>query len=140
MCAPRNDSKIFGKKFCSEFGDKLEIKRSSDEQICAKLSGGNQQKVVVARVLNADPDIIILDEPTRGIDIKTKSDIHRLMSQLASEGKSIIMVSSELTEVLGISDRIIVLNEGKLTGILDRSEADPSTVMKHAIKKEKKGC
>ena len=94
---------------------------------------------MVARVLNADPDIIILDEPTRGIDIKTKSDIHRLMSQLACEGKSVIMVSSELAEVLGISDRIIVLNEGRLTGILDRSEADPSTVMKYAIKNETKG-
>lgn len=131
--------KSLEKKYCNEFGSKLEIKRSSDEQICAKLSGGNQQKVVVARVLNADPDIIILDEPTRGIDIKTKSDIHRLMSQLACEGKSVIMVSSELAEVLGISDRIIVLNEGRLTGVLDRSEADPSTVMKYAIKNETKG-
>ena len=131
--------KSLEKKYCDEFGNKLEIKRSSDEQICAKLSGGNQQKVVVARVLNADPDIIILDEPTRGIDIKTKSDIHRLMSQLACEGKSVIMVSSELAEVLGISDRIIVLNEGRLTGILDRSEADPSTVMEYAIKNETKG-
>ena len=123
-------------KYCKEFGDKLEIKRSSDDQLCANLSGGNQQKVVVARVLNADPDIIILDEPTRGIDIKTKSDIHRLMSTLACEGKSIIMVSSELPEVLGISDRILVLNEGHVTGILNRDEADPSIVMKYAVKKE----
>lgn len=126
--------KALEKKYCDEFGDKLEIKRSSDDQLCANLSGGNQQKVVVARVLNADPDIIILDEPTRGIDIKTKSDIHRLMSQLACAGKSIIMVSSELAEVLGISDRIMVLKEGKVTGILDRSEADPNVVMRFAVK------
>lgn len=126
-------------QFCKKYGDMLEIKRSSDEQLCANLSGGNQQKVVVARVLNADPDIIILDEPTRGIDIKTKSDIHRLMSQLACQGKSVIMVSSELAEVLGISDRIVVLNEGKVTGILDRSEASPSEVMRYAVKNEGKG-
>jgi len=126
-------------KYCEEYGNKLEIKKSSDMQICAKLSGGNQQKVVISRVLNAEPDIIILDEPTRGIDVKTKSDIHRLMSQLACEGKAIIMVSSELPEVLGMSDRIMVLNEGHVTGILDRSEADPSTVMKYAVVKENGG-
>lgn len=128
--------KTLEKECCKRFGDMLEIKRSDDTQLCSKLSGGNQQKVIIARVLNADPDIIILDEPTRGIDIKTKSDIHRLMSKLACEGKSILMVSSELPEVLGISDRILVLNEGHVTGVLNREEASPAEVMKFAVKKE----
>ncbi|MGL6197494.1 MAG: sugar ABC transporter ATP-binding protein [Lachnospiraceae bacterium] len=132
-------NKSLEKKCCREFKDKLEIKCCGDDQLCVNLSGGNQQKVVVARVLNANPDIIILDEPTRGIDIKTKSDIHRLMSSLACAGKSIIMVSSELSEVLGISDRIMVLNEGRVTGILDRSEADPGIVMEYALRKESVG-
>lgn len=131
--------KSLEKQFCEEYGNKLEIKKSSDNQICAKLSGGNQQKVIVSRVLNAEPDVLILDEPTRGIDVKTKSDIHRLMSQLACEGKAIIMVSSELPEVLGMSDRIMVLNEGHVTGIIDRSEANPDTIMKYAVIRENGG-
>lgn len=122
--------------FCEEYESKLEIKCGNLDQKVGELSGGNQQKVIVSRVLNADPDIIILDEPTRGIDVKTKSDIHRLMSQLACGGKAIIMISSELPEVLGMSDRIIVLNEGSITGILDRSEASPDVVMRYAVKKE----
>lgn len=125
-------------KFCEKYKDKLEIKCSDIHQKSGELSGGNQQKVIVSRVLNADPDVIILDEPTRGIDVKTKSDIHRLMSQLACEGKAVIMISSELPEVLGMSDRIVVLNEGSMTGILDRKEATPDTVMKFAVKKEEK--
>lgn len=125
-------------EYCDKFKDKLEIKCSSIEQKGGELSGGNQQKVIVSRILNADPDIIILDEPTRGIDVKTKSDIHRLMSELACEGKAVIMISSELPEVLGMSDRVLILNEGHLTGMLDRSEASPDVVMKYAVKKEDK--
>ena len=101
--------------------------------LCATLSGGNQQKVAVAKALNADPEIIILDEPTRGIDVKTKADIHRLMSELACQGKAVIMVSSEMPEVLGMSDRVAVLHEGELMGILERSEATPDRVMALAI-------
>ncbi len=123
-------------KACDEFGTKLEIKMSSSKQICANLSGGNQQKVVISRILNAEPEVIILDEPTRGIDVKTKSDIHRLMSSLAQEGKAIIMVSSEIPEVLGMSDRVIVLHEGVLTGTLDRSDFDSGRVMELAVKEE----
>lgn len=123
-------------EFCEKYGKKLEIKCGTIEQKVGELSGGNQQKVIVSRILNADPDIIILDEPTRGIDVKTKSDIHRLMSQLACEGKAVIMISSELPEVLGMSDRIIVLNEGTVTGVLNRNEASPDIVMKYAVKKE----
>lgn len=124
--------------YCEKLKNKLEIKCNTVQQKSGELSGGNQQKVIISRVLNADPDIIILDEPTRGIDVKTKSDIHRLMSQLACEGKAVIMISSELPEVIGMSDRIIVLNEGHVTGIVDRKEAEPDLIMKYAVKKEDK--
>ena len=97
------------------------------------MSGGNQQKVAVSRALNCDPEIIILDEPTRGIDVKTKSEIHRLMSALAGSGRAVLMVSSELPEVLGMSDRIIVLHEGTMTGILSREEATADKIMELAV-------
>jgi ABC-type sugar transport system ATPase subunit len=122
-------------KYVEEYRDKLEIKMSGKNQICGNLSGGNQQKVAISRVLNAEPKIIIMDEPTRGIDVKTKADIHRLMSRLAGEGKAVIMVSSELPEILGMSDRILVMHEGKLTGILDRCEANPDRIMELAVEK-----
>ena len=121
------------KESVERYAQRLEIKMHGAEVACATLSGGNQQKVAVAKALNADPQIIILDEPTRGIDVKTKSDIHRLMSELACQGKSIIMVSSEMPEVLGMSDRVVVLHEGEQMGILDRSEATPDRVMALAV-------
>jgi ABC-type sugar transport system ATPase subunit len=124
----------------SEYVDKLEIKYSSLSQACKNLSGGNQQKVAVSRVLNADPEIIILDEPTRGIDVKTKSEIHRLMSMLAGTGKAVLMVSSELPEILGMSDRVLVLHEGTQTGILDRKEATADKIMELAVKTTKMGA
>jgi inositol transport system ATP-binding protein len=127
------------KQYCSHYEKMLDIKCSNDLQVCRDLSGGNQQKVVVSRVLNADPSIIILDEPTRGIDVKTKAEIHRLMSQLACAGKAVLMVSSELPEILGMSDRILVLHEGTLTGILSREEATASRIMQLAIKTTKMG-
>lgn len=120
---------------CRRYSKQLEIKMKNENVLCSTLSGGNQQKVAIAKVLNADPDIIILDEPTRGIDVKTKSEIHRMISQFACEGKSIIMVSSELPEILGMSDRIMVLHEGVMTGILDREEATSENIMKLAIGK-----
>jgi ABC-type sugar transport system ATPase subunit len=124
----------------NEYVDKLEIKHSNPSQACKNLSGGNQQKVAVSRVLNADPEIIILDEPTRGIDVKTKSEIHRLMSTLAGTGKVVLMVSSELPEILGMSDRILVLHEGTRTGILDRKEATADKIMELAVKTVKVGA
>lgn len=111
----------------------LEIKMKDENQMVSELSGGNQQKVVVARALFPEPDIIILDEPTRGIDVKTKSDIHRLMSRLAQRGKAIIMISSEIPEILGVSDRIIVLHEGRLTGEIRRSEATQERILSYAM-------
>ena len=122
-----------------EYAGKLEIKMHNPATLCANLSGGNQQKVAIAKALNADPQIIILDEPTRGIDVKTKADIHALMSFLACSGKSILMVSSELPEVLGMADRIVILHEGVMTGMLDRSEATPDTIMALAVGSAKEG-
>jgi ABC-type sugar transport system ATPase subunit len=126
--------KSLEQKYFEEYAEKLEIKYSNSRQICKNLSGGNQQKVAVSRVLNSDPKIIILDEPTRGIDVKTKSEIHRLMSSLAGQGKAVLMVSSELPEILGMSDRILVLHEGTQTGILERKDATADKVMELAIK------
>ncbi len=109
--------------------NKLRIKTPSLSQLIKNLSGGNQQKALVSRWLLTLPDILMIDEPTRGIDVGAKSEIHRLMSMLAQEGKAIIMVSSELPEVLGMSDRIIVMHEGRISGELSRDEANQESVM-----------
>jgi inositol transport system ATP-binding protein len=93
------------------------------------LSGGNQQKVLIARWLLAQPKILILDEPTRGIDVGAKSEIYRLISELANRGVAIILVSSELPEILGMSDRIMVMHGGHITGILDQKDASQERIM-----------
>jgi methyl-galactoside transport system ATP-binding protein/inositol transport system ATP-binding protein len=103
----------------SEYVDKVQVKTPGLDQSIENLSGGNQQKVLVARWLITNPEILFVDEPTRGIDVKTKAEIHRLLSVLAGEGKAIVMISSELTEVMGMSDRIMIMHEGKVTGIVD---------------------
>ena len=105
----------------------LGIKTPSVRQRARNLSGGTQQKVVIAKWLTADTDILIFDEPTRGIDVGAKSEIYHLLNELAREGKSIIMISSELPEILRMSHRIIVMCEGRLTGELERSDRDPGT-------------
>ena len=112
---------------------KLAIKTPSRNQLTNFLSGGNQQKVVLAKVLLNDPDILILDEPTRGIDIGAKSEIYKLMFRLAQEGKAIIMISSELPEILGMSDRIVVIHEGTVKAELNRAEASQELIMKYAM-------
>jgi ABC-type sugar transport system ATPase subunit len=127
-------TKSLEQQYFEEYAKKLEIKYSNPKQVCKNLSGGNQQKVAVSRVLNSEPKIIILDEPTRGIDVKTKSEIHRLMSVLAGQGNAILMVSSELPEILGMSDRVLVLHEGIQTGILERKDATADKVMELAVK------
>jgi len=120
-------------KKCLEYIKAIQIKTPSHEQIVMNLSGGNQQKVLVGRWLMTEPEILFLDEPTRGIDVGTKAEIHRLITELAGTGKSIVMVSSELPEILGMSDRVVVLNEGRLTGVLDNTnELSQETVMKYA--------
>ncbi|GIK39277.1 MAG: ribose import ATP-binding protein RbsA [Chloroflexota bacterium] len=107
----------------------MEVRAAGLWQKARELSGGNQQKVVLAKWLTTKPRILILDEPTRGIDVGTKAAVHGLMSQLAAQGMAIIMISSELPEVLGMSDRILVMREGRLTGELSRSEATQEKVM-----------
>ena len=97
------------------------------------LSGGNQQKVVFAKWLFSDVDILILDEPTRGIDVGAKYEIYQLMNRLAEQGKAIIMISSELPEVIGMSDRLVVLSGGEKMGELSREEATPEAVMSLAV-------
>lgn len=113
--------------------NKLNIKTSSSDQLANYLSGGNQQKIVIAKVLLNDADIIIFDEPTRGIDIGAKSEIYKLMNQLTNEGKALIVISSELTEILGISDRILVIREGEIKAELSQAEATQELIMKHAM-------
>ena len=93
------------------------------------MSGGNQQKVVIAKWLATEPPLLIIDEPTRGIDVGTKAEVHRLLSELAGQGLAILMISSELPEVLGMADRVLVVCEGRLTADLDRAEATPEAVM-----------
>lgn len=115
-----------------EYVHKLNVKTASLETPIANLSGGNQQKVLVARWLLTNPDILIVDEPTRGIDVGAKAEIHSLITQLAGEGKAIIMISSELPEVLGMADRVLVMHEGKMTGIVDRKDATSEIIMKYA--------
>lgn len=117
---------------CNKLVEMLNIKTPGLDQIVNNLSGGNQQKVLIARWLLINADILILDEPTRGIDVGAKAEIHRLMSNLAKQGKAIIMISSELPEILGMSDRIVVMHEGRLTGELSRAEASQENIMKYA--------
>ncbi len=117
---------------CAKEKTRLELKTPSMDQVIRLLSGGNQQKVLVSRWLLTVPDILILDEPTRGIDVGAKSEIHRLMSKLAQEGKAIIMVSSELPEILGMSDRVLVMHEGRVGGIFDRKDATQENIMRAA--------
>lgn len=109
------------------------IKATSLQQPVGHLSGGNQQKVVLAKVLLNNPDIIILDEPTRGIDIGAKAEIYRLMNTLAAEGKAIIMISSELPEILGLSDRVLVVRNGSISATLSGADATPEKIMQFAM-------
>jgi len=113
-----------------EYRSKLAIKSSSILQKTGNLSGGNQQKVVLSKWIFARPDVLILDEPTRGIDVGAKYEIYTIINQLADEGKSIIFISSELPEILGMCDRIYVMNEGRIVGELSREEASSESIMK----------
>ncbi|ALF10575.1 multiple monosaccharide ABC transporter ATP-binding protein [Parageobacillus thermoglucosidasius] len=112
------------------FRDQLKIKTPSVFQKIEKLSGGNQQKVVLSKWIFAEPDILILDEPTRGIDVGAKYEIYTIIHQLAEEGKAILMISSELPEILGMCDRIYVMSEGRITGEVNRDEATQEKLMK----------
>ncbi|GAB3570038.1 sugar ABC transporter ATP-binding protein [Spelaeicoccus albus] len=116
----------------SEYVDTMKVKTPSTGQTAKFLSGGNQQKVVIAKWLIKDCDILIFDEPTRGIDVGAKEEIYGLLNELAQAGKSIIMISSELPEVLRMSHRVVVMSEGRITGIVDAGEATSETIMHYA--------
>jgi ribose transport system ATP-binding protein len=129
-----DDAKL--KDDATVYNGKLRTKTPSMEQILKNLSGGNQQKVIIARWLIQDSDILIFDEPTRGIDVGAKSEIYTLMNELSKQGKSIIMISSELVEILRMSDRVLVMCEGRKTGELDISEANQENIMQLATMRE----
>ena len=112
-----------------DYVDKLKTKCPTVQQNVGNLSGGNQQKVLLAKWMFANPDILILDEPTRGIDVGAKYEIYCIINNLVAEGKSVIMVSSELPEVLGMSDRIYIMNEGRMVGEVDAAEATQESIM-----------
>jgi putative multiple sugar transport system ATP-binding protein len=114
----------------SDYRTKLNIKCSSIRQLAVNLSGGNQQKVVLSKWLFANPDILILDEPTRGIDVGAKYEIYTIINRLANEGKAIILISSELPEILGVCDRIYVMRDGKVVGEMPAKEASQEIIMK----------
>ncbi|MDT8296878.1 MAG: ATP-binding cassette domain-containing protein, partial [Spirochaetaceae bacterium] len=124
------------RKITNEYVEKLSIKTPSIDQLLKNLSGGNQQKVVIAKWLINDAEILIFDEPTRGIDVGAKSEIYTLMNELTAQGKSIIMISSELPEVLRMSDRIVVMCEGRVTGELSIEGATQEKIMEFATIRE----
>ena len=123
-----------------EYKEKLKTKCPTVEQNVGNLSGGNQQKVLLAKWMFADPDILILDEPTRGIDVGAKYEIYCIINDLVAAGKSVIMISSELPEILGMCDRIYVMNEGRMVGELSGEEASQEIIMSHIVKSSNKGA
>ena len=116
-------------KVANSYREKMNIKAPSVTSITGKLSGGNQQKVVLSKWIFAGPDILILDEPTRGIDVGAKYEIYGIINELAAQGKAVVVISSELPELIGLSDRIYVISEGKLTGEVTAAEASQETLM-----------
>ncbi|MGN1306053.1 MAG: sugar ABC transporter ATP-binding protein [Faecousia sp.] len=126
-------ARLVSRKKCVKAAEKyigaLKIRTDSPEKQVQYLSGGNQQKIAIAKWLLSEPDIIILDEPTRGIDVGAKRDIYLLIGEFAKAGKAVIMISSEMPEVMGMSDRIMVVADGKVTGFVDRADFDEETIM-----------
>jgi ABC-type sugar transport system ATPase subunit len=114
------------------FVDALRIRTPSLEQQVLNLSGGNQQKVVIAKWLALQPKMLILDEPTRGIDIGAKAEVHSLIAELAKQGVAVLMISSELPEILGMSDRILVMHEGHIVADVPRAAATEEVIMRYA--------
>ena len=116
------------RQIAAQWTERMRLKGHIDEPVNI-LSGGNQQKVVLAKWLATRPRMLIVDEPTRGVDVGAKSEVHRTLSQLAKNGMAIIMISSDLPEVIGMADRVLVMHEGKLTAELSRSEATEEAIM-----------
>ena len=114
----------------------LAIKTPSRDQRAVNLSGGNQQKVVLAKWLAADPQVLILDEPTRGVDVGAKAEIYKIINELAVRGIAVIMISSEMPEIVNMCDRMLVMSEGRIRGALDRSEFEQTKILHYAIAEE----
>ena len=121
------------KDTAEKFRERLNIRTPSIQLEAGKLSGGNQQKVVLSKWLNTRPKLLILDEPTRGIDVGAKAEVHHMINELAQEGMAIIMISSDLPEVLAMSDRVLVMREGQQMAIFNREEATQEKVMTAAM-------
>jgi len=124
-------------KVAEDYRQKLHIKAPTVTQLVGNLSGGNQQKVLLSKWIFAEPDILILDEPTRGIDVGAKYEIYTIINELVAQGKSVLMISSEMPEVLGMCDRIYVMNEGRMVAELDKTEASQEVIMSHILKSSK---
>jgi rhamnose transport system ATP-binding protein len=127
------------RKLASEWAARLQLKFGRFANPVMTLSGGNQQKVVLGKWLARKPRLLIIDEPTRGIDIGTKAEVHRLLGELVEQGIAILMISSEMPEVLGVADRILVLHEGRLAAEFSREEADEASIMRAAAGQMKAG-
>ena len=119
-------------KLARDYTERLDLRAASLDTHVGNLSGGNQQKVVIAKWLATQPRVIILDEPTKGVDIGSKAAVHDFMAELAAQGLAVIMVSSEIPEVLGMSDRVIVMREGRIAAELAGDELQPETLVRHA--------
>jgi rhamnose transport system ATP-binding protein len=117
------------RKFASDWAARLQVKYNRITNPATSLSGGNQQKVVLAKWLSREPAVIIVDEPTRGIDIATKSEVHRLLVELSRSGVAVLMISSELPEVLAVADRILVMREGRIVGEFAHADASEEKIM-----------
>ncbi len=117
----------------------MNIKTPDVSGVVGKLSGGNQQKVVLSKWIYSGPDVLILDEPTRGIDVGAKYEIYSIINQLAAEGKAVIVISSELPELIGLSDRIYTIAEGRLTAEVSRADATQEELMRHMTASRKSG-
>ena len=126
-------ARVEERKVATEMCGKLNIKAPSVEAKVANLSGGNQQKVVLAKWLSLNPKVLIFDEPTRGIDVGAKAEIYQLMRNLAESGVAIMMISSDMEEILGESDRVAVMHEGAITGILERDQCSEEAIMRLAV-------
>jgi rhamnose transport system ATP-binding protein len=116
-----------------EYRERLQIRTPGLDQAVGLLSGGNQQKTMLAKWLNTRPRVLVLDEPTRGIDVGAKADVHGIIDDLAREGMAIVVISSDLPEVLAVSDRVLVMREGTQTGVFDRADASQERVMTAAV-------
>ena len=125
--------RVAERRVAQDIFGKLNIKAPSIEATVANLSGGNQQKVVLAKWLSLNPKVLIFDEPTRGIDVGAKTEIYQLMRRLAQSGVAIIMISSDLEEILGESDRVAVMHEGAITGILERDQCSEEAIIRLAV-------